>query len=167
MNFVPSVNLLRLLTDIVLLAAIMLGIAPLIADAEPNDYRCELGFSMQGSTASNSVYCVTTVGQPPSSLEADSRTPAVACPSGYVMQGTTDGRGAVRCHKPATETVRKNYPVCGIRRYNEDGQGETDTCSKSDGTYTGVPKCIGGTRSVRSGRDRCVTILSSKTRKPS
>ena len=163
MNFVPSVKLLRLLIDIALFTALMLGIAPLIANA----YRCGLGFSMPGSTASNSVYCVHTNGKAPSDTDAGSRTPVVTCPSGYVMEGTTEGRGSVRCHKPATETVRKNYPVCGIRRYYEDGQGHVDTCTKGDGTYTGVPKCIGGTKSIRQGQDRCVTIISSKTRTPS
>ena len=95
------------------------------------------------------------------------KKPAVQCPSGYNMKGSTSGRGSVHCYKAPGVKVRKNYPVCGIRRYQEDGQGNTDICTKTNGKKTGYPKCIGGTKLVRPNKDRCVDKTPGKTKKPS
>ncbi len=99
--------------------------------------------------------------------QPDVKKPTVRCQAGFTMQGSTTGRGSVRCYKAPTEQTRANYPVCGIRRYKEDGRGNTDWCTKPNGKRTGTPKCIGGQISVRNGKDRCVNKTPGKTRRPS
>ena len=97
---------------------------------------------------------------------ASAGTNDYTCSSGYTMKGSTSGLGAVYCFKAGSETTRNNRPVCGIKRYKEDGSGNTDICTKTNGTKTGYPNCIGGTKSVRKGADRCVNKTSGKTTKP-
>ena len=89
-----------------------------------------------------------------------------SCPKGFTMQGHMTGRGAVYCFKPASETLRNNRPVCGIRRYKQDGDGNRDICTTTKGKKTGEPKCIGGQKSIRQGADRCVNKTGAKRRKP-
>ncbi len=96
----------------------------------------------------------------------DSRTAAVSCPAGYTMRGSTSGRGSVNCHKPPTETLRNNNPVCGVRRYAPDREGQVDICTTTRDRKTGYPKCIGGTKLVRAGLDRCVDRKPGRTVRP-
>lgn len=97
---------------------------------------------------------------------AEAGTKDYRCPSGYDMRGSTSSN-SVYCYKAGSETLRSNYPGCGIRRYKQDGQGNTDICTKTNGTKTGYPICIGGTKSIRKGKDRCVNKTPGKTKKPS
>ena len=88
------------------------------------------------------------------------------CPKGFTMQGNMTGRGAVFCLKPASETLRKNRPGCGTRRYQQDAEGNKDICTTTKGRKTGEPKCLGGHKSIRAGADRCVNRTAEKRRKP-
>lgn len=98
--------------------------------------------------------------------QAEVAKSTVRCQSGFTMQGTTNGRGSVHCYKAPTELTRNNYPVCGIRRYKEDGRATTDWCTKPNGKRTGTPKCVGGSISVRSGKDRCVNRTPGQPQQP-
>ncbi len=97
---------------------------------------------------------------------AEADTKDYTCPSGWEMRGNISS-GSVHCYRAGSETLRSNFPVCGIRRYQQDGEGDTDICTKLNGTKTGTPKCVGGTKSVRPGKDRCVDKTPGQTRKPS